>query len=475
MKKTHYKYEIVSERIRKMIDTGMLIPGEKLPSLRDMSDKMGLSIATIMKSYIDLESLGIVEARPQSGFYATGLTVPQAPLPEKSSIRIQPTKINKSHLHKSILKAMSSPDIVPLNGAVPSEELLAGKELKKIIKQLLNTPGFELMRYEEPQGSFQLRNQIACHISDYTFKADAEKIIITTGATQALDIVLRTLTHPGDTVLLESPTFFGYLPLLESLGLYALEIPTDFSSGIEIDDLRKAIDAYEVKACILQPDFGNPVSFRYPDKKKSEITALLESRAILLIEDLTYRDLSYDHLHMKCLASFEDSGHVIQVSSFSKTIGPGGVGWIVPGKYYEELLQTKCASAMNTSKLIQNAFAEYLATGHYGRHLKRMSAAFKTQTATYRSHIATYFPQGTCITKPDGGFLLWVELPPSIDTGILYKKILTRNIAFAPGTIFTSQEKYTNCMRINCGYPWSDKMEQAIKIIGDAACDMMGT
>lgn len=462
-----YKYEEVINLVSNLIDSGALQYGDKAPSLRSFSEKLGLSISTVMKAYMELEMMGFLEVRPQSGFYVTDIVTKNIPKPAISNPSIVPVKVNKFELHKSFLSAMTNPDIVPLNAAVPSKELMPHKMFSRILKKITTDESSNFMTYETLQGFPDLRRQIAYFLIDSSIRASADDIIITLSATEALNVVMRTLTKPGDLVIVESPTHFGYIPLFESLGIYALEIPTDFSTGIDIGALKKALKKYTIATCILQPNFSNPTGALYPDEKKEEVVRLFTKYDISIIEDDIFANLPHQGRRPKSLMAYDKSGIVVHVSSFSKTIAPMGPGWICSKLYTDRFMNTKLSTSLDNPKLIQEAFTEYLASGSFNRHISRIRTSFKRQVATFSSHIRASFPIDIKMTQPKGSFMLWVELPEQINTRTLYVEALEYNIAFAPGAIFTTQDKYDNCLRINCGHPWDDRIANAIQVLGD--------
>ncbi len=463
-----YKYESVIRNIGVAIETGALLPGDRLPSLRAMSRKSRVSISTVMKAYLDLEAEGRIEARPQSGFYVRR-RLREIPAPRVSNPELQPTRVDSFNFHFDVLNAMADTSIIPLGAATPSPELLPVAELTRIARQTANSHE-NAYGYEEVAGNKKLRAQIAFHMLEAGISAHMDDIIITHGGTEALYLALSALAGPGDTVAVESPCYFGYLQILETLGIYALEIPTDPETGVDVERLSQALDSYPVKACILQPNFNNPFGCLTPDDKKLELAELFAARNVPLIEDDIVGDLPFSGVRPRAIGSFADNGSSIFISSFSKMLAPGfRIGWIWAKDHRPALLKRKMAVSMNSNRPAQLTLAEYLAAGRYGKHLKGYAAKCKKQVGLVSAAVARFFPENTRLTRPEGGFLLWAVLPEEIDTDTLYYQALAEGIGIAPGSLFTSQRRYRNCIRLSCAHPYSDRLESALKRLGELA------
>lgn len=463
-----YKYEIVKGNIVTAVESGALLPGDRIPSLRDMSKKSQVSISTVMKAYLELEMEGKLESRPQSGFYIRP-NLGGIPAPRVSSPELKPNRVDSFHFQFSVLNAMADTNIVPLGAATPSPDLLPVAELSRLFRKTVNSHE-NAYGYEEISGNRKLRAQIAYHMLEAGISAHMDDIIITNGGTEALYLTLSTLAGAGDTVAVESPCYFGYLHILETLGIYVLEIPTNPETGVDVDALRQAIDKYKIKACILQPNFNNPFGCLTPDDKKREIADLLSSRNVPLIEDDIVGDLPFSGVRPHAITSLSSKIESFYISSFSKMLAPGfRIGWIYARNYRAELLKRKMAVSINTNRPAQLTLSAYLSAGRYSKHLKSYAAKCKKQVGFVSAAVAKYFPENTQLSRPDGGFLLWAVLPEEINTDILYSKALAAGIGVAPGSIFTSQNRYRNCVRLSCAHPYSDKIELSLQRLGELA------
>ena len=309
---------------------------------------------------------------------------------------------------------------------------------------------------------------------EYGIPADPGDPIITAGCMEALYLSLRSVCRRGDTVLIQSPTYYCFLQLLETLGLRAIEIPSDPESGVSPGALRKALNTFDISACVLAPNFNNPDSSLTPDETKKEIVRMLAGRDIPLIEDDVSTDLHFGSKRPGTFKQFDTKGLVLLCSSFSKTIAPGyRVGWMLPGRFRQKALEIKATTNVSTSAPAQMAIAEYLRQGRMERHLKKLRAALEKQMDTMQLHLLRRFPDGTRVTHPAGGAVLWLELPPQVDTVELFYQARARNVGIAPGAIFSTQDKFANYVRITYGSPWTRDVEDAVRTLGELAGHMV--
>jgi DNA-binding transcriptional MocR family regulator len=426
-----------------------------------------VSISTILQAYTFLESRGYVEARPQSGFYVRSRPRTLPPEPATSLPRRQATKVGISALVSRLLQAVQDPEIVPLGAACPAPELLPGRKLNRTLAGLIRRAGPAINDYNFPPGNYELRRQVARRSLDWGGSLGVEDVVTTFGATEALHLCLRAVTQPGDVVAVESPAYFGMLLSLETLGLQALEIPSDARHGICLDRLADALKKHRVRACVASLNFSNPLGSLMPDEGKRELVEMLARRGIPLIEDDVYGDLCFGDRRPKTAKAFDREGLVLLCSSFSKLIAPSyRVGWVAAGRFQAKVETLKLASTLATPTLLQMAIAEFMENGGYDRHLRKMRAAFAAQTQQTASAVGEYFPEGTKVTRPAGGFVLWVELPHGVNSLELQERALAEKISISPGPMFSARQGYENYIRLSCGYPWSARIDQALRTLG---------
>jgi DNA-binding transcriptional MocR family regulator len=246
-----------------------------------------------------------------------------------------------------------------------------------------------------------------------------------------------------------------------------VEIPTHPQDGMDLERLESAIRKHRIKACITMSNCHNPLGYVLSDEYKKALADLTARHNVAVIEDDVYGDLAYESPRPRTVKSFDKKGLVMLCSSFSKTLPPGlRVGWVMPGRFQAEVERLVFLSTVATSTLSQMAVAEFLASGAYDRHVKRLNAAFASRVDIVRQAIARYFPEGTRVTRPAGGLLLWVELPRKTDALKLYRAALAERIAILPGRIFSTSNRFRNHIRLNCGQTWSEAHERALVRLG---------
>lgn len=469
-----YKHEKLANFITNLIDDGVYLKGTRIPSLRQICKQHNLSLSTAMQAYHLLEAKGILESREKSGFYVVNRTTNNLAIPTTKSTNDTATLVSNSDIFLEMLKHAANLDFAPLGCAIPSADIMAANKLNQAIARAARVNGAKHNIYTVPKGDLQLRQQIARQSLKWGRNVSPEDIVITCGCTEALSVVLKTVTKAGDTIAVESPTYFGQLQLLKALDLKVLEIPTDVSNGIDTSALKTALKQKRINACLFSSSISNPLGNTMSDDKKSQILTLLNQYNIPLIEDDIMGDLYFGETRPKPFIAFDDSDNVIYCSSFSKTIAPGyRIGWVVTKKHMPQILENKLATSLSSPTLTQVAMADYLSNPGYENQLRRIRRIFANNVDRMTRAIEQYFPAGTRVSRPSGGFLLWLELPYQIDGVALFKQALDKGICFAPGTVFSPNpkidDKFANCMRLSCGHEWNDQLDHAMKTLGAMA------
>lgn len=473
--KEEFVYETVIEHVRGMIAQGALTPGDKAPSLRKLSKQLKVSITTVNQAYRLLESAGVLEARPQSGFYVTALTENAPDTPAKSSPNNKPREIRFAQLYKEVFSLANDADVVPMGAAKPSMDLMPSKALARSYRSMAARLESRGIDYCFPPGLGRLRRELSRRYAQAGMEVSEQEIIITSGATEAIALSLQTLAKRGDIIAVESPVYFSVLRLLERMGLRILEIDTDPETGICLDVLENALDTMDVKALLTVPNYNNPTGSLMPDDRKQRLVELLCGRGIPIIEDDIYGDLFFGDERPSLIRHFDRTGNVITCSSFSKTLAPGyRIGWIVASNHYEDLLEWKQAMSSATATIPQYVVADFLRSGDYDRHLVRLRKAYREQVEKMRFMIGQAFPYGTRVTNPEGGFVLWVQLPERGDSLALFNMAIREQISFTPGLLFSSTRKYRDFIRINCGFPWNQDLEHAVTRLGELVHQQAG-
>ncbi|MEE9447245.1 MAG: PLP-dependent aminotransferase family protein [Arenicellales bacterium] len=469
-----YLHAKVADKIKHMIETSILKAGDKLPSVRVMAKEAEVSISTVLQAYANLESDRLIYAKPQSGYFVSELAVKNIDIPDRIHCStLTPKPALAFNVWGAIYESATNDDILPLGLANPKPELLPVSGLSRSVRHVLSENPDTSVQYSFPPGELALRRQIAAQYYMRNQEVDIDDIIITSGCTEAILLSLRAVAKHGDVIAVESPVYFVLLRIVKSLGMTVIEIESDPSTGMSVDALERATASIEITAVICIPNFSNPNGTLMPDTKKKRLVALLNEKNIPLIEDDIYSELYFgEHKPSNC-RDFDSTGNVLTCSSFSKTIAPGyRIGWVIPGKHREMIIQHKRLTSAATSTLPQLAIAHFLQTGAYQRHLKKMRQTFKEQLYIMRQSIARHFPKGTRISDPKGSFVLWIQLPMKIDTLVLAERAMNEKISIGPGMMFSVSNQYSNFLRLCTGYLWTDEAEQGVKRLAEIIQEM---
>jgi len=467
-----FRYEELARFIIELVDRGTLRPGMRAPSIREIAAQRGMSISTVLQAYRLLEDRGVLEARPKSGFYVAHRGAAWLATPGLSNPPGRPTKVAVSGGILELLEYAARPELVPLGCAIPSAELLAAGKLDRFMARAARVKGAQYNVYTEPRGDRDLRDEICRRSLRFGQLLTPDTVAITCGCTEALSLALQAVTRRGDTVAIESPTYFGLLQVLEALGLKALELPTDANHGLDVEALEKALKSKSVSACLFSSSFNNPLGCSMTDAAKRSVIALLARHGVPLIEDDIYGDIYFGPERPKPFMALEPEADIIYCSSFSKTVAPGyRVGWIAASRHMQCVLEVKFAQTLCGPALPQAALADFLASGGYDGHLRRIRAVFAQNIDRMTRAITRSFPAATRVSRPAGGFVLWVELPTGTDARQLFARALECGICFAPGDLFSATRRYTNCIRLSCGHSWGERIETSIETLGAMASD----
>ncbi|MBF2003261.1 MAG: PLP-dependent aminotransferase family protein [Synechococcales cyanobacterium C42_A2020_086] len=459
-------YEQIADCLQSLIAEGTLQPGDRLPSVRKLHEQWSVSISTVLEAYRLLEDRGLISVRPQSGYYVklkltTAPSEPQQTMPQPNACSVD------NSLAFRVICTIRDSQTIKLGAAVPSMELLPLAALNRIMGQVLRQQPNMAHAYDVPPGCEPLRHEIARRLMHAGCSVSPKEIVTTNGTFEGVYLGLKAVTKPGDTVAIESPTYYGLLEVLEILHLKALELPTHPREGLSLPHLEAALYHKQIAACALVSNFSNPLGSCMSDVKKQQLVELLTQHQVPLVEDDVYGELHFQGSRPKALKSFDREGLVLHCSSFSKTLSPGlRVGWIVAGRYQAKVEQLKWVINQTTAIAPQLTIAAFLANGGYDRHLRQLRRAYQSQMTSMIQSICDYFPPETRVTRPSGGHVLWVELPVGFDAMQLYETALTHHISIAPGQIFSVSGGYQNCFRLNCGLLWSEQVDRAMRILG---------
>ena len=467
-------YLQVANGVERMITDDILKIGDKLPSVRLLSEEYGISMGTAFQAYYHLEGKGLIESRPKSGYYVRFNFRRFPDLPKVIQPEPVSSEVSVKETINSIYGDIASHIKMNFAIAVPDASLLPTAKINKSVIQALRKSNDHCIAYENTQGNIDLRKQIAKLAFNWGGKFKTDDIIVTSGCLEAINLCLRAVTQNGDTVAVESPNYFGIYQSLENMGLKVVEISSDPATGLDIDCLEKSIEKFNIKACIVTPNFNNPSGSCMPEENKKRLVEVITKYDIALIEDDIYGELYFGRSRPRTCKYYDTKGLVMHCASLSKSLAPGyRIGWTIPGKFIEDVKQIKRTSDISSPSLTQAAMAHFLGNGRYEYHLKNLRRALHTQYLKYTQAVIEYFPEGTKLSRPQGGFVLWVELPKRVNASKLRSEAMRHHISVVPGKIFSVRCNYNNFIRISFGKPWNEDMDYGLMMLGKIVKKMM--
>ncbi|WP_094779483.1 PLP-dependent aminotransferase family protein [Paraburkholderia ribeironis] len=471
-------YRQLADQYRRAIGNGVLRPGDRMPSMRAFMQRHGVSLATATESYRELERAALIDARPRTGYFVRVPPTAGLPCAAEPDLAMLPRAAQFVGIHSAISAIVSTfqrhPHALNLGGATASPALYPTEALQKAALRALRRRPTLLTASGHDQGDPALRTIIARRALEAGIQLGAEDIIMTHGGIEAVNLALRAVTQPGDTVAVESPCFFGLLQALESLGLRALEIPTSPSTGLSIEALAFALHTQpDIKAVVVVPNLQNPLGSVMPDAHKASLVELCTHAGIALIEDDPYRELADAAQPPRSLKAWDTDGSVIHCTSFNKTLAPGmRVGWINGGRWHPRIGMLKFAQSRHNEQLSQVVLAGFLETSAYERHLRRLRENLRLQRERMAAAVAASFPDGTRFTPPRGGMFFWIELPREVSSPAFFDAALADGIRIMPGTVFSNAGRFDHFIRLSCPSTDLDLADEAVRRLGRLASRM---
>lgn len=476
-------YRQLAEHVATLIASGALRRGDHLPSVREMAQQRGVAHSTVVRAYRELEDRRLVEARPRSGF-VVAVQASKNPVKRQRPTLVPPdisqpptdaSAVDVSTLVERVMAAARDPHILSFGAACPDGDLFPTERPRKALSRALRQQHTALSRYPFSPGVAPLREVIARRALAWGCTLDPAHLVVTNGCLESISLCLQAVTQPGDVVALESPTYFGLLQILESLHLRALEIPTHPRTGMSIAALRLALDTQPVKAVLVVPTLSNPLGAVMPLAARRELAALAEAHGLPVIEDALYTDLCPRAEGRRAIKSFDRNGWVMLCSSYSKTVAPGlRLGWVEAGRWSAAVRRLKSTLSGGHTEVLEWAMADLLGQASHEASLRQLRSAVGRRIAQARELIAQSFPPGTRVTLPEGGFILWVELPAGVCAIELHHAALREHICVAPGPMFSTSRRFDHCIRLGLGRGWGPAEQQALRRVGELATQLLG-
>jgi DNA-binding transcriptional MocR family regulator len=462
-------YETLALQLQRRIQSGALAVGDRVPSVRAMSRQAGVSVGTVVQAYQQLEAQGMIEARPQSGYYVRAMRLPGIGL-QRLRAPPKPRSLSRNLLDQ-VLAVYARDDLVPLHSATPAPSMLPTQRIANITRDLLKRMPERLSGYLHPPGLPELRLQIARRLNLAGVEVDPDDVMITAGAMEAITLSLQVLTKPGDAVLVERPTYYGLMQAIQARGLKVVEIPNCCDDGPDLELAMKALATQPIRAAVLIPSFSNPSGATMSDDARRILAQACARHGVPVIEDDVYGELGFDGHRPVPMKAYEGShAGVILCGSVSKIMAPGlRIGWTVSARWREELIRAKAFTSCSTPTLSQYVVAEMLTPGNIDRPLRRLRAELAANVGRFHEEIANHWPKGTCVSRPRGGVVLWVRLPSGHDAHLLFERALEKGIGIIPGTLFSASGAYRDSVRLSCAVAWDARAQNALVELGRLA------
>ncbi|WP_094837808.1 aminotransferase-like domain-containing protein [Bordetella genomosp. 4] len=471
-------YQRLADHYRRAIDNGVLAPAERMPSVRNLVRTHRVSLSTALQACRQLEDDGLIEARPRSGYFVRAKHRTVMLPASEPDLGVLPGPANYVGIHDRVSEFIAQCErhttSINLALAAAAPEQYPAEALKQAMIRAVRQHPTMLVDHVPPHGHPELRTVLARRALELGMNLGPDDIVVTHGCIEAVNLALRAVARPGDTVAVESPVYFGLLQILESLGMRALEIPTSPQHGLSVDALELALQTHpHLRAVVVVPNFQNPLGCVMPDTEKARLVRLCERHQIALIEDDTYGLLCDDNQLRPAIKSWDHTGNVIYCASMHKTLAPGmRLGWMTGGRWAARVAMLKFAQSRSNEPLAQVAVAEYMGSKAYDRHLIRLRRQLKSQREHIAEDVARYFPPGTRLSMPEGSMLLWVEMPGQRSSTKVFERALAHGIRIAPGTMFSNSDRYSHFLRLSCGSPYTPQMAQAMRTLSDIVAEV---
>jgi DNA-binding transcriptional MocR family regulator len=457
------KYLKLAKNFERQLRSGALRVGDRLPSVRELRDQQRVSVATVIGCYAWLERQGYVRARPKSGFYVSRTPAADGLAPAMTTSVAGPVAVRVGPLGAAA--ELPRHNVLDLGPAVVAPALLPMNRLNRSLRLALSAFTDNAVRYEDPRGSLRLRRQLARLVFRQGASCSPDDIVITSGVTEALNLSVRAVARAGDVVAVESPGCYEILSALEALQIQALEVPHIPRQGVDLGLMEAAVERHRIKALLVTATCHNPIGDCVTDDRKAELVAFATARDLPLIEGDTFGDLVFSGERPRTLKAFDKTGIVMQCSSLAHHVAPGfNLGWSTAGRWQAEVERLKSFTNLASARLPQLAMAEFLESGGFEKHVKQLRVALWQSVEAAREEVLRSFPAGTRVSRPEGGFVLWIQLPDGLDGAEVQRRAALAAINILHGAVFSPTKHYGGFIRIACGQPF-EVLKPAIQTI----------
>ena len=466
-------YRQIAEQIRGEIDAGRLCEGERLPPIRDLARRLAVNRDTVALAYEKLAAAGVIESTVGRGTFVRAPRAAVAPPPLFQPELSRPIS-RVLEFERARPRFGTGNGAVAMHSLVPDPSLFPVPAFRKALNRALDSEGADILLYGGPQGHLRLREVIGARLSRAAIDVAPDNVVLCHGASQGISLALRLFAEPGDAVAVEEPTYNNVLAIVSALGLEVAPIPMR-DDGLDLAALERALERKDVKLLYTIPTFHNPMGTTSTLAHRRALLEIAARHAKPVVEDGYEMDLRLDGRAVPPLAALDDSGLVVHLFSFSKSLFPGArVGAITArGRLVEALLALKQATDLSDSMLLQAALAEFVASGAYDRHLARLRPILTERRDAVLEGLRREMPPDTRFTVPEGGLQIWVTLPAGVDTSELLADAVGAGALFAPGSQFYHDGRASNCLRLSIAMADVAALERGVRALARVVRDRL--
>jgi len=467
-------YRQIVQKLERMIDTGVLPVGFRLPPERQLATALGVNRSTVLNAYRELKAQGLVDAHVGRGTAVLPVRRVTAVSPDSGSLAWrhlfrEGSERTPDPMLRNLLALSERPDVISLSIGLPAPELLPVRPLRQIIDQLLGTHGPALLLHCPTEGHTPLRETLASWLTTYGIRCRAPEVLILSGSQQGLDLVARTLIAPGDPVVIEEPTYIGALEVFRSARARLIGIPVD-DDGMRTDILETTLQRLRPKLIYCLPTFQNPSGALLSLERRRRLLELAYRHQVPIIEDDPYSLLRYDGDALPSLKALDERGHVLYLSTFSKVLFPGmRLGYLVaPRPVVRQLVLAKQAIDLHSNTLGQYVLDRFISDGSLEPYLATLRSAYARRRDTMAAALQAGCPEGMSFSTPAGGFYFWCRLPDGVEQARLLALAASHRVSFLPGWSCFASEPEQTYVRLNFSAAAVDQISEGVNRLLDA-------
>jgi 2-aminoadipate transaminase len=458
------------EQIIDRIAAGELIAGARLPPVRRLAEQLGINHMTVAKAYKDLAEAGFVEGRAGGGThvrapYGTGSKRARGSEPAVAGPLLSERLYELSH----------APGVIGFTTNYPAPDADCAKEFETCLQSVVADGLSPYFAYDPPNGRIGFRRSIVEYLAQQGLTTSPEDVIVTSGAQQAIELVVRLLVPHGSPVIVERPSYYGVINALRSVGARILEVPLE-SDGMDIEKIEEHLARHRPRLIYTNPTFQNPTGVTTSLEKRRGILALARKHGVAILEDDHSSELRFSGSPVPSIRLLSEPGdNVFYVRGFGKVFLPGTrLGYVVtPPHARRPLLGLKAHSDLHTTGIMQEAMARFLTRRNYPKFLERMKRVYSVTQRKLISSLSAGMPAGTLIGNPEGGLSLWVTLPEGTEVSELYYRAVRRGVAFVAGEVFYASHVNPRTLRVSFGLLADDALDEGVTRLCSVAKDLM--